>query len=260
MISPRPESRGFRADKTGSYQVLGERVEQPPRPGYRYNRVNHDKFVIQRRIRQYLATPADKRRETYPEMWRKITPRTAKEQLKVKLDIKQGKYTCGFCKTNDHLVCPVGVVDGNGQMVLCACDCHDMTSRRCLRCGEIGDVNLIDASWKCRDTNVCDDTLKKLRGADSVFARIEKAYEATLEQKRKEAAKKREHRDKVNSSRGNNPPCTCGCGGTTKGGMFLPGHDSKYLSSLMALDKVEAVRRAEMVSDAFAMKLIKRLG
>jgi len=27
-------------------------------------------------------------------------------------------------------------------------------------------------------------------------------------------------------------PCTCGCGGMTKGGRFLPGHDARYHSAL----------------------------
>lgn len=29
------------------------------------------------------------------------------------------------------------------------------------------------------------------------------------------------------------PSCLCGCGGTTKGGSFLPGHDAKYKSQLI---------------------------
>ena len=29
-------------------------------------------------------------------------------------------------------------------------------------------------------------------------------------------------------------PCLCSCGGTTKGGRFLPGHDAKLRSELMA--------------------------
>lgn len=37
-------------------------------------------------------------------------------------------------------------------------------------------------------------------------------------------------------------PCTCGCGGTTKGGRFLPGHDARYHS---ALAKAEAAKAAE---------------
>lgn len=35
--------------------------------------------------------------------------------------------------------------------------------------------------------------------------------------------------------------CTCGCGGMTKGGRFLPGHDARYHS---ALAKAEAAKAA----------------
>lgn len=28
-------------------------------------------------------------------------------------------------------------------------------------------------------------------------------------------------------------PCACGCGGMTKGGVFLPGHDAKTISAII---------------------------
>lgn len=28
-------------------------------------------------------------------------------------------------------------------------------------------------------------------------------------------------------------PCACGCGGITKGGVFLPGHDAKTISAII---------------------------
>lgn len=30
-----------------------------------------------------------------------------------------------------------------------------------------------------------------------------------------------------------NPLCHCGCGGTTKGGRYLPGHDAKHKKALV---------------------------
>ena len=30
-----------------------------------------------------------------------------------------------------------------------------------------------------------------------------------------------------------NPSCHCGCGGTTKGGRYLPGHDAKHKKELV---------------------------
>jgi len=40
-------------------------------------------------------------------------------------------------------------------------------------------------------------------------------------------------------------PCACGCGSTTKGGNFLPGHDAKLLSAIV--DKVGGVQHLKEV-------------
>lgn len=32
-------------------------------------------------------------------------------------------------------------------------------------------------------------------------------------------------------------PCGCGCGGTTKGGNYLPGHDAKHMSRILAEER-----------------------
>jgi hypothetical protein len=40
------------------------------------------------------------------------------------------------------------------------------------------------------------------------------------------------------------PECECGCGGHTKGGRFLPGHDSKLKKQLIALAR-SGKRRAQ---------------
>jgi hypothetical protein len=39
------------------------------------------------------------------------------------------------------------------------------------------------------------------------------------------------------------PECLCGCGGRTKGGRFLPGHDAKLKKALMA-DALAGKKRA----------------
>jgi hypothetical protein len=63
---------------------------------------------------------------------------------------------------------------------------------------------------------------------------------------------------------GTKPPCACLCGGTTGGGRYLPGHDSRHLKNL-----TERINKGEMtLSDAMlvleaspklAAKLAKRL-
>lgn len=39
--------------------------------------------------------------------------------------------------------------------------------------------------------------------------------------------------------------CTCGCGGMTKGGRFLPGHDAKYHSALKKAEAGAAPEKSE---------------
>lgn len=54
--------------------------------------------------------------------------------------------------------------------------------------------------------------------------------------------------------------CGC-CGGPTKGGKFLPGHDSKYLNQLLVNpDRGRAAELADQVSPAFRRKFDARVG
>ena len=39
---------------------------------------------------------------------------------------------------------------------------------------------------------------------------------------------------KTNTKKSKTPKCECGCGETTKGGRFVPGHDAKLKSALVA--------------------------
>lgn len=47
------------------------------------------------------------------------------------------------------------------------------------------------------------------------------------------------------------PRCECGCGGATKGGRFLPGHDAKLKKELLALARSGKKR---------ALKRLQKLG
>lgn len=49
--------------------------------------------------------------------------------------------------------------------------------------------------------------------------------------------------------------CRCQCGGTTRGGMFLPGHDARYRSAL-----VSKARAEDEDTRALAVRELKSLG
>src|SRR5690625_129274 len=57
------------------------------------------------------------------------------------------------------------------------------------------------------------------------------------------------------------PSCLCGCGGMTKGGQFLPGHNARYLTKLLEMDdRQQAQKLAADVSSAFYDKFSSRAG
>lgn len=52
--------------------------------------------------------------------------------------------------------------------------------------------------------------------------------------------------------------CTCGCGGTTKGGIFLPGHDARFVGlvarAVVAGELTEAAAEERMASVSDLLK------
>src|SRR5699024_10819214 len=57
------------------------------------------------------------------------------------------------------------------------------------------------------------------------------------------------------------PSCLCGCGDTTRGGQFLPGHNARYLTKLLDMDdRQQAQKLAAAISSAFHDKFSSRAG
>lgn len=74
---------------------------------------------------------------------------------------------------------------------------------------------------------------------------------------------------KSNHQKATVPSCQCGCGATTKGGRFLPGHDAKLKSSLVeaalsgskrAANKLEALGWTKFLDAARARQTPKGAG
>lgn len=171
---------------------------------------------------------------------------------------------CGFCDTGAHARCPWGVANGDGKIVICICrNCHDPEHRRCIDCGnrraeEVGDV------WKCLDRDACAaeqqrkidanpfvqqmSAVRASREAVQALAGVRTTLEPTGPPETPRSPAPRAARD-----------CLCECGGQTKGGKFLPGHDSKYLNSLVAQPGGRTRKLAYAVSEAFGGKYDKRV-
>lgn len=181
--------------------------------------------------------------------------------------------TCGHCAFGGHHnTCPSGVRNGDGSIHLCGCKAEGCRAgqRRCTDCNN-WTQDEIGPDWHCLNKNDClaeqerryatNPTMKWLRDWREQ-QRSQKAVRSFSEEREAlEAPAYRARPSRVPSAAPRD--CTCGCGGQTKGGRFLPGHDSKYLNYLVAQsDKglgESALALAAQVSEAFAAKLAKRV-
>jgi hypothetical protein len=58
----------------------------------------------------------------------------------------------------------------------------------------------------------------------------------------------------------NAPECLCGCGGRTKGGRFLPGHDAKLKKALVADARAGKKRAANKLAKLGWSKFLEKEG
>ena len=56
------------------------------------------------------------------------------------------------------------------------------------------------------------------------------------------------------------PVCLCGCGGHTKGGRFLPGHDAKLKKALVADARAGKKRALNKIEKLGWAKFVQRAG
>lgn len=173
---------------------------------------------------------------------------------------RQSDTPCGYCHTGGcHDLCPGGVLNGNGtEVVLCGCDeCE--TRMRCLRCGTRDHVN--PETWECIEEDTCEANREasRNRARRDVFGQAAAERAAEAHEAKKTTTKTAPARSKIGSC--------LHCGESTKGGLFLPGHDSKYLSERVThiqgggvtLDQVIESWQSVGVSEALQAKLRKRV-
>jgi hypothetical protein len=142
-----------------------------------------------------------------------------------------GMETCGFCNTGAHGTCPGGVRNGNGTIYLCRCGCPKSGVPHCTECGATQDLN---DTWRCTDPLGCvtrseqraltDPALQRMRAA-----RIPKEGIPVVTGGPTAHGRARQTRTPARAHSG---ICKC-CGQPTKGGEFLPGHDSRYRANLL---------------------------
>lgn len=166
---------------------------------------------------------------------------------------------CGFCNNHDHEHCPHAIRNGNKGLWFCACAGPNCGGKilSCIDCKKVHDDVLPDTRT-CVDKDACTARIEARRNNDPFFQRVVRAEERAKMTKQAENTEKREKVAKE-------ADCSCGCGGKTKGGKFLPGHDARFVSEqvghVLGKNKKEDVARAEVaaISEALGAKFDKSL-
>lgn len=142
----------------------------------------------------------------------------------------------------------------------CACDCEAARGGRCVNCGRTRHADELESATgydgaSCVDRKSCAEAML----ASPPAAKPAKATLGQRDPSRTPPARPKAPKP----SRGPAPACTCGCGDTTGGGMYKPGHDAKHLKRLFedvrgGSETFEAAL-ASLPTDALRVKLKGRL-
>jgi hypothetical protein len=162
---------------------------------------------------------------------------------------------CGFCAdSGNHSRCPGGTRSGTVGVRICPCDETERCGqKRCLKCN-IRRVDEIGDDWTCIDRLACETRIQERLAADPQYQQMttirKKAAIMTAEAKAEKPAKV----EKVGTCLVTGKP--------TKGGLFAPGQDAKYVSLKVAevaeanfTKKAEDAALKTMKSDGVSEKL-----
>lgn len=164
-----------------------------------------------------------------------------------------------------HGGCRGSVVNGNGSILVCGCGCH-ANHTVCRVCGRV-DVEIATEgpTWgACLDVEDCGGFLAERRANNPLRKHLD-AVRSPADDGPTEVmgARRRPRKASDGTQAPGSPPrpvkaprepqkCHCGCGGMTKGGSFVAGHDMKLKSALYALARSSHKKapRPEWVSAA----------
>jgi len=146
---------------------------------------------------------------------------------------------CGWCLTGDHANCAATIEMGvpaqgkkaSGRFTW-RCPCREPgcanARTRCIRCRR-RDVEVTEQLSECVDAEDCRDYLTRKRAADPTFRIIDEIRRRRTAQ-RDEKSSETPRKAGTTPSRPSAGECLC-CGEPTRGGKFLPGHDSRYIKA-----------------------------
>lgn len=175
----------------------------------------------------------------------------------------EGLRKCGFCQSNHHGRCAVGTrVVGppkkypNGAVILCGCTdggCEP-GRRKCTYCNNRKTEEVSPETWECLDLDACRETVEQRRRANPLYNDLREAKERATMAKTEATKTKAVKTAKTGT-------CLV-TGKTTKGGLFLPGMDARYVSERVAdvqgKVRTEAQARKQMKDDGVSEKLVAK--
>lgn len=153
---------------------------------------------------------------------------------------------CGFCQTGNHESCAIGTKMEkhakytDGVVWSCGCwdgSCETRSRLKCAYCGNKVEAEVDPRNWLCKDTEACHASVSARRENDPFLAQLKEIRSTVM-------AKIENDKTKAAPKTGT---CVCGCEGTTKGGLFLPGHDARFVSTLVG--QVEAAKFTGKATD-----------
>lgn len=176
---------------------------------------------------------------------------------------------CGWCNTHgkpDHANCAVGVKYNGRQphakypkgiVWACRCECNK-DRRKCADCGNKNTDEVDPETWTCTDAEACRATVETRRANSPFLAQLREIQENV-------AMAKIENAEKATKTKVVKEGKCLVTGEPTKGGLFKPGMDARYVSDRVAsvvdagfTAKAEKEARGKMKSDGVSDKLIAK--
>lgn len=179
------------------------------------------------------------------------------------------KHPCGFCNDkmeSAHERCSVGVVHPgkhetwpNGVVWVCPCTCNT-GRRKCHLCKNSNTDEVDPATWACFDQEACTTLVTTRRENNPFLAQLKEIKETVNMAKIENATAKAEKEQKAKE-----PTFCLVTGEPTKGGLFKPGMDARYVSERVAsvenanfTKKAADEARKKMKTDGVSEKLVAK--
>lgn len=168
---------------------------------------------------------------------------------------------CGFCSDGNHDRCCRAIRNGIRGLWYCRCEvpgCGGEAVLSCVDCKKVHD-DVDPKTRMCIDQDACYARIETARHNNG--SRFYEMGRIIKENKMTATAEKAETRAKKVKE----ADCTCGCGGKTKGGKFLPGHDARFVSQQVekvlnkTVKEADARKATAAASDSLGAKFDKSL-